>query len=183
MSNPNYTITVLGLVEEQLLRFFHPAPTAPAVPPLGGGTETVWQLAGDYIAPPPWVGIGEDDEPVDLAGCDPYLWVRLAGRWRQGQSQNMTASAATIPKCGQARGITIEAGIARCYPNDGTPEELRHHALVLADDSWRIDLALCAAMAAAEANQVAKETGIGVGAPIGPEGLVLTWAQAAYAQF
>lgn len=182
MANPNYTITVLGLVETRLLEFFHPAPTAPAVAPLGGGTEVVWQLAGDVIAPPPWVGIGEDDE-VDPNECDPYLWVRLSQRWRQGQSQNMTASSAVIPKCGQARGITIEAGIARCYPFDGTPEELAQRSLVLADDSWRIDLALCAAMKDAEDNAVAKETGIGTGNPIGPDALVLTWVQSAYAQF
>ena len=182
MANPNLAITILGLAETRLLEFFDPAPTAPAVAPLGGGTDVVWQLAGDIIAPPPWVGIGESDD-IDPNECDPYLWVRLVQRWRQGQSQNMTASSFAIPKCGQARGITIEAGIARCYPLDGTPEEMAQRSLVLLDDSWRMDLALCAAMKDAKDNAVAKETGIGTGAPFGPEALVLTWAQSAYAQF
>jgi hypothetical protein len=182
MANPNKAVALMGLVEAKLLEFFDPDPVPPVVPPLGGGTTTVWHLSGDVIAPPPWV-IGEDGTCETCDGCGPYLWMRLAQRWRQGQSQNMTASAAVIPKCGQARGVTIEVGIARCHPLDGDPEVYQNKGLVLLDDSWRLDLALCAALKEAERLDIAKETGVGTGSPEGPEGMVLTWAQSAYAQF
>lgn len=135
-------------------------------------------LAGDIVAPPPWVGVSSCDD----CECGAYLWVRLVARWRTGQSQNQAASTIVLGKCNERRGITIEAGIARCHPLDATPEELEHHALVQMDDSWRIDNALCAAMQDSEREQAATDTGLGTGEPIGPEGLVLCWVQRAYAQ-
>lgn len=173
--SPNNAVGIIGCVRARLAEFFSPDA---AVPPVGGGTETVWLLAGDSVAPPPWVGVVQDC----TADCGVYLWVRLVTRWRTGQSQNMTASSAVIAKCNQRRGITVEAGVARCHPLDGCVEDLERLALVELDDSWRIDDALCAGLADAEAAGFATDTGLGTGDPFGPDGLVYGWTQRGYAQ-
>lgn len=172
---PDTAVTVIGLAVTRMRAFFAPDS---ALPPLGGGTDTVHILAGDAVIAPEWVASNDGS----CAKCGPYLWVRLVRRWRSGQSQNQTASAAVIGKCNTRRGITIEAGIARCHPYEATPEELEQIALVQLDDSWRIDNALCAAMTDAEAANAATDTGLGPGEPFGPEGLLLLWTQVAYAQ-
>lgn len=175
-------VTIMGLIEEELLRYFDPDPPAPYAAPIGGGTTLVWKLAGDQtgVTPPPWVG--PDDTLVGQ--CSPYLWMRLAGRWRQGQSVQTTPAAVMVPSCSRPRGVTVEVGIGRCHPLDidTPPEVMEQHAHVQWDDSWRIDNALCQAMRRAEELEVVTETGVGPGEPIGPEGLVLTWTQSAYAQ-
>ncbi|WP_280499025.1 hypothetical protein [Nocardia cyriacigeorgica] len=164
-------VTIIGLVVEQLRAFFGPDA---AVQPLGGGTDVVRILAGDVATPPPWLGSEQDD----CTGCDPFLWVRLVRRWRTGNFPQETPSAV----CGAARVVTVEAGIARCYPITDDPTEQEQHALIQLDDSWRIDNALCLAMRKAENTDVALSTTIGAGEPIGPEGLVLLWVQQAHAQ-
>lgn len=167
-------VGVIGAVEASLGRWFGPDSE---FPPIGGAIEQVHVLAGDQVAPPPWVGISED-----CSNCSAYLWVRLVARWRTGQSANQPPSAAVIAKCNQSRGITIEAGVARCHPLEGTRDELEQHALIQLDDSWRIDNALCAGMKAAEKAGFATNTGIGTGEPWGPEALLLIWTQKAFAQ-
>lgn len=175
-------VRVLGLVVEHLGQWFDPARE---VPPLGGGTENVWVLAGETVVPPPWLVGGDDDEP-SCADCGPYLWVRLARRWRTGGSSPGRAAVfpdeAASAGCGSRRAITIEVGIARCHPLDGTPQELEQHAAIQWDDGWRLDAALCAAMRRAEEVQAATETTIGGGEPWGPEGMVTAWLQTANAQ-
>lgn len=175
-------VRVLGLVVEHVGAWFAPGQ---AVPPLGGGTEIVNVLAGERVVPPPWLVGGDDDEP-SCADCGPYLWVRLARRWRTGGSTpGRTAvfpDALAAAGCGTARAITVEVGIARCHPLDGTPQELEQHAAIQWDDGWRIDNALCAAMRAAENVEAASHTAIGDGEPYGPEGLVTAWLQEAHAQ-
>lgn len=175
--SPDKAVGVIGCVAERLRQFFGPDTE---FPPIGGAIHQVHVLAGDQVAPPPWVGTTEDC--TDCTDCSAYLWVRLVSRWRTGQSQNMTASAAVIGKCNQARGITVEAGVARCHPLEGTRDELEQHALIQMDDSWRMDNALCAGMADAEAAGFASDTGLGTGEPYGPEGLLIIWTQRAYAQ-
>ncbi|WP_280505828.1 hypothetical protein [Nocardia farcinica] len=166
-------MTVLGLAVEKLRAVFSPSH---ANPPLGGGTDDVYLLAGDTVVPPPWL-VG-DDEDTSCEGCGPYLWVRLARRWR---TERFPVEA-VVGKCGTSKAITIEAGIARCHPLDGTLAELEHHAAVQWDDSHRIDAALCAAMKAAKAADVITEYGLGAGVPVGPEGLVAVWLQPAYVE-
>ncbi len=167
------SVTVLGLTVTKLREFFSPGA---AVPPLGGGTDLVNVLAGETVVPPPWVGVDQDE--VSCGDCGPYLWVRLVRRWRTDNFPQESANA----KCGSQRAITIEAGIARCHPLDGTPEELEQLAAVQWDDSWRIDMALCAAMQDAERVAAAAATSLGTGEPYGPDGLVIAWTQIAHAQ-
>jgi hypothetical protein len=173
---------VMGLVIDHLTQWFDPAQQ---VPPLGGGTETVWVLAGETVVPPPWLVGGSEEEP-SCDGCGPYLWVRLARRWRSGTSTRGQASVfpddLAAAACGASRLITLEAGIARCHPFDGTPDELLAEAAIQWDDSYRLDSALCAAMAAAEKHRAATDTAIGAGEPWGPDGLVTAWVQQAHAR-
>ncbi|WP_280248807.1 hypothetical protein [Nocardia abscessus] len=169
---PDKAVTVIGLVVEQLRVFFAPDS---ARPPLGGGTETVHVLAGDTVVPPPWLA-GDDQD--SCADCGPYLWVRLARRWRTKNFPEESAAAG----CDIGRAITVEVGIARCHPLEGTPLELEEHAACQWDDSWRIENALCRAMRAAEEAQAATDTVVGAGEPFGPDGLVLVWTQIAHAR-
>ncbi|WP_280413476.1 hypothetical protein [Nocardia asiatica] len=175
-------VRVLGLVVDSLREWFDPAQD---VPPLGGGTTDVWVLAGETVVPPPWLVGGDDDEP-SCDGCGPYLWVRLARRWRTGgSSQGRTAvfpDEAASAGCGSKRAITIEAGIARCHPMDGSLEQLWEEAQIQWDDGWRIEAALCAAMRQAEEVQAASATAIGAGEAWGPEGMVTAWLTTASAQ-
>ncbi|MEU1550201.1 hypothetical protein [Nocardia sp. NPDC005745] len=173
---PDRAATVIGLVVEQLRAVF--ALDSPR-PPLGGGTETVHILAGETVVPPPWLAGDQDD----CADCGPYLWVRLARRWRTGdQRSGGVFRDALAGACGQKRAITIEVGIARCHPLDGTPQELEEQAAIQWDDSWRIDNALCRAMSAADDAQVITDSAIGPGEPAGPQGLAVIWTQTAHAQ-
>ncbi|WP_280188857.1 MULTISPECIES: hypothetical protein [Nocardia] len=173
---PDKAVTVIGLVVEQLRAAFAPDATRP---PLGGGTDTVHILAGDLVVPPPWLA-GDQDACVD---CGPYLWVRLARRWRTGDARSGGAFRDPLAGgCGQKRAITIEVGIARCHPVEGTPQELEEHAAWQWDDSWRIDNALCRAMNKADEAQVITDSAIGPGEPSGPQGLAVIWLQTAHAQ-
>lgn len=175
-------VTVLGLVIDSLAEWFDPGQ---AVPPLGGGTEDVWVLAGDQVSPPPWLVTDGDDEP-SCDGCGPYLWVRLARRWRTGTSSpghtSVFPDALGAKGCGTKPAITIEVGIARCHPFDAEKDELWQEAAIQWDDGWRIDNALCSAMAAAEKARAASDTALGEGEPVGPEGMLLVWLQLAHAQ-
>lgn len=179
---PDKAVPVLGLVVDHLTEWFRPDQE---VPPLGGGTENVWVLAGETVVPPPWLVGGDEDEP-GCDGCGPYLWVRLARSWRTGTATRGQASTfpdeAASAGCGSRRAITIEVGIARCHPLDGELEELWREATIQWDDSWRIDNALCNALAAAEKVRAATETTIGAGEPFGPQGMVTGWLQTANAQ-
>lgn len=163
-------VTIIGLAVTRLGQVF--SPTA-STPPLGGGTDRVWIVAGEEVVPPPWVGTESDCD-----GCGPYLWVRLVRRWRTTEFPNETVSA----QCGVQKAITIEAGIARCHPLDADADELEKISAVQWDDSWRIDRALCFAMGDARREGVATDTALGAGEPFGPSGLVLAWTQLAHAE-
>ncbi|MDE1673863.1 hypothetical protein [Nocardia gipuzkoensis] len=173
---PDRAVTVIGFVVAELRASFTPGS---ARPPLGGGTDTVHILAGETVVPPPWLA-GDNDSCSD---CGPYLWVRLARRWRAAdQRSGGIFRDPHAGACGQKRAITIEVGIARCHPPDGTPQELEEHAAIQWDDSWRIDNALCRALKIAEESQVITDSAIGPGEPSGPEGLAISWLQTAHAQ-
>lgn len=168
---PDLAVTVIGLAVTRLGEFFSPEA---AVPPLGGGTEVVNVVAGEIVTPPEWVGTGSDD----CTGCGPWLWIRLARRWR---TEEFPIEAVT-GSCGLHKAITIEAGIARCHPLTNDPTESQELAAVQWDDSWRLDLALCAAMQDAEREGIAINTGLGAGEVYGPDGLVIASLQTAHAQ-
>ena len=161
-------VTIIGLAVTRLEQVF--SPTA-STPPLGGGTDRVWIVAGEVVVPPPWVGTDSDCD-----GCGPYVWIRLVRRWRTEVFPNEAVSA----QCGAQKAITIEAGIARCHPIDADADELEQIAAVQWDDSWRIDRALCVAMEDARREGIATDTQLGPGEPIGPDGLVIAWLQQAH---
>ena len=163
-------VTVIGLAVTRLGEFFSPDAE---VPPLGGGTDVVHIVAGETVSPPEWVGTSDD-----CTGCGPYLWVRLARRWRTTEFP----TEAVVAGCEVHKAITIEAGIARCHPLTDDPNESRELAAIQWDDSWRLETALCAAMQDAENAGVATVTGLGPGEPFGPEGLVIASLQTAHAQ-
>lgn len=166
---PNRAVTIVGLVADQLKLYFDPELS---VPPLGGGTDTVHILAGDTVSPP-WL---EGDDGCD--GCGPYLWVRLVKRWRTEDFPSISQ----ISMCTTAQAVTVEAGIARCYPYDPDEDDQTTAAMVQLDDSYRLDAALCAAMRAAEDKGIAVNTALGAGDPYGPNGLLIAWTQQAHAQ-
>ncbi|WP_280420643.1 hypothetical protein [Nocardia carnea] len=169
-------MTVIGLIKEELLRYFDPATN-----PRGGGTTTVWLLAGADVSPPPWVGPGDDDVPGDCTDCGPYLWVRLVSRWRTGGPRSAAfPDQALATACSMGRAATIEVGIARCHPLDGDEPTMAEQAFIQWSDSWRIDNALCKALAAAEKEEVVTGTAIDAGEPWGPEAMVLVWMQQAH---
>ncbi|NKY48038.1 hypothetical protein [Nocardia cerradoensis] len=163
--------TVIGLALTRLRQVFAPDASAP---PLGGGTDTVYILAGDTGIIPEWVGTNSDS----CDDCGPYIWVRLVRRWRTTEFPTESVTA----DCGAQKAITIEAGIARCHPVDADAAELEQLAAVQWDDAWRIDLALCAAMGDAEAAGRVGRAALGPGEPFGPEGLVIAWTQLAHAE-
>jgi hypothetical protein len=163
--------TIVGFAVTRLQEVF--APDA-SVRPLGGGTDRVRVVAGEAVTPPEWVGTDSDS----CDGCGPFVWVRLVRRWR---TEEFPTEAVTA-RCTLQKAITIEAGIARCHPLTDDPDELEQLAAVQWDDAWRIDLALCAAMADAKRAGKASDTALGAGEPWGPEGLVLVWTQLAYAE-
>lgn len=159
------SVTVVGLVVEELRNWFTPEQ---AKPPIGGGTVVVHLDAGDtYHIPFLEGGCGDCGEP--------WLWVRMTRRWRQ-------ALPGGERTCVSARVIEVEAGIARCAELDLCGEELDTRALVLMDDAWRIDQALCAAMGRAEELPIVSVTTLGIGDPVGPTGGFIAWVQTATAQ-
>lgn len=163
------TVTIIGLAVTRLREVY--AADA-SVPPLGGGTDQVWILAGAEVVPPPWVAT------EDGGDCAPYLWVRLVRKWRTTEFPNEMIAAG----CNVAQAITIEAGIARCHPEDADIGEIEEIAAIQWDDAWRIDRALCGAMADAKKAGAAGEAALGPGEPFGPEGLVIAWSQLAFAE-
>lgn len=142
--------------------------------PLGGGSTTVYFLAGDGGLPP-W-----------NPNCDePFLWVRAAHRYRARSSDFPTAYMGD-KHCNTPdlhRVLAIEIGIMRCTSLLDEPDwqRLTNEANISLDDSWRIELALCTAANSwrRKDRPVATDTV----APYGPEGGVTAWTGMAYVQF
>lgn len=159
-----------GLIVEKLAEFFDPSHNAP----LGGGTQIVHVIAGEYPIAPAWGG--EDGE----CDCnDPFIWVRVQSRFR---TKDFPVPLVRQTDC-SSTAVTIEVGVARCAPDDLTPEQQEKQAFVQWDDAFRLDLALCAAMGVARNQGVALNTALNPGEPFGPEGLIIAWLQTVTAQF
>lgn len=155
--------TIVGLVVDELKAVFDAS-----AQPVGTPTDTVHIVAGDQVIPPAWAG------DQDCVGAFPYIWVRLVQRYRAGGG----LGEAGYLSCRSARGIEVEAGVARCAPwDEQTVAEQEQQALVQWDDSGRVDAALCRAARRAEQDGVATGSGLGPGVPYGPEGLLIAWIQ------
>ncbi|WP_182349317.1 hypothetical protein [Tomitella gaofuii] len=147
-------------------------------PPIGGGSDAVRLLAGDTLPLAVWNA--HNDSP----GCDePFLWVRLARRFR---TRKFPAVTVEPDPCGLPKAIEVEVGVGRCAyidPDGATDwDALAREAEISLDDSWRIELALCRAIALTTGDQCATATASADIVPFGPEGGILAWSGTLYAQ-
>ncbi|MBB3040131.1 hypothetical protein [Hoyosella altamirensis] len=167
-------LPVVGRLQESLRQVFsNSAPT----PPLGGGSDEVRFVAGDFGLSMSMWNLHQDD-----CGCgDPFLWVRIVRRYRTSQ---FPADQQGGAKCGTSKAATIEAGVARCAVTEPNPcwDELDREALVSADDSWRLEAAMCRAIQCATREHLVLDHAQTPIVPVGPEGGLLAWIAQAHVQ-
>lgn len=137
------------------------SPTA-SCPPLGGGGEKVWFFAGEGA-------------PIEEVNCgQPFLWVRLASRYR---SQDFPDPYVPMNPCGSQEVIVVECGVARCaVTGEGTYDQYADEARVSLDDSWRLSKVGCLVTGQLPDAQVGTDTVI----PYGPEGGIIAWSTTLY---
>ena len=146
---------IIQIVREAMAMVFSPTSECP---PLGGGSEKIWFFAADGA-------------PINEVDCNnPFLWVRLASRFRTGQFPNPQA---IVSPCGSPEAISVECGVARCATTEeASLDQYADEAAISLDDSWRLNKIPClvSGMLGGE-NNVAHETVT----PYGPEGGVIAW--------
>lgn len=163
-------------------------------PPLGGGTSTVRFLAGDATPLSLW-----DAHASECECGTPLVWVRLLRRYRTNSEASRFGTASfPAPYVGDAvcGGLPVvavfEVGIGRCAvvddPRNGVDWNAHdREAEVSLDDSWRIELAMCAASGRLTADggdgPCATKVGVDAVSPFGPDGGVLAWTGTMYVQF
>ena len=127
-------------------------------PPLGGGSERVWFLAGDCA-------------PIEEVNCSqPFLWVRLAARYH---SEGFPDVSVVVSPCGAPEVLVVEVGVARCASmEDPNFDDYTNEAAVSLDDCWRLSRMQCAL--ARELNNE-HQVGADTITPYGPEGGVIAW--------
>lgn len=144
-------------------------------PPDGGGSTLV-----RFFAAP------NEVLPAFGKGCKgPFLWVRVANRYRSRQGSFPTAYVGDLP-CGSAetmRVLAVEVGVARCTNIAGSPkwEVLAREAEVALDDSWRIEQALC--RVAKHFRGLKRAVATDTIAPVGVEDTYMAWTGMAYVAF
>src|SRR5215471_438222 len=148
-----------------------------AQPPLGGGTTTVRAFAGDATP------LSAVDLHISDSGCNsPFLWVRLARRYR---SQTFPTPYLGPDGCRSQNVVAVECGVARCaaISTDGGPDwqALAEEAEIGLDDSGRIELALCRAAALMSSKGCSDVQAVDAVVPYGPEGGVVAWTGNLYA--
>src|SRR5687767_3156023 len=119
---------------------FDPAST---YPPLGGGSTVVRAFAGD-ATPLAAVDMHINDTECGQA---PFLWVRLARRYR---SHSFPTPYVGKDGCAAQIVAAVEVGVARCAVISTDQVDwnaLAEEAEISLDDSGRIELALCRASA------------------------------------
>jgi hypothetical protein len=139
------------------------SPTA-ACPPIGGGSTVVRFFAGEGA-------------PISDVLCDsPYLWVRLAARFR---SNIFPEPAMNLNPCGSTEVITVEIGVARCALMDESPTDAQYarEAEISLDDSWRLGKVMCLTMGLLK-NE--RQIGGDMIIPVGPEGGIIAWTSSIY---
>lgn len=152
---------------------FDPTSTCP---PNGGGSINVRFFAGEGPA------LAAFDAHTNEGGdcSEPFLWVRAARRFRTEKLPEV--SLAPNP-CRLPRAIEIEVGVGRCAVVEREPtwQDYAQEAEISLDDSWRIEMALCAAESRLRGqgyDVVTDEV-----TPLGPEGGVIAWTGIIYVQF
>ena len=164
-------VAAIGVVMGALADAFDPASD---FPPENGSTD-VHFFAGEGPAEAAW------NAHTDELGCDaPFLWVRVGRRFR---TKNLPAVAIDNTGCQLPRAMDVEVGVVRCAVPDVDPtwDQYEAEAETSLDDSWRIELALCAAAGRLRAQGYLCAPGtINAG---GPEGGVIGWKALLYVQF
>lgn len=163
---------VIDHVRTAMREVFDPDSTQP---PIGGGSTEVRLLAGDAIPLAMWNAHADE-------GCDePFLWVRLARRFR---SREFPAAEVAATPCGAPAAAMIEIGVGRCAVMDAEPswDQYAAEAEIALDDSWRIELALCRAASLVTGDHTAKSAAVDDVVPFGPEGGVIAWTGNLYVQ-
>lgn len=150
---------------------------AASYPPLGGGTTVVRAFAGD-ATPLAAVDmhIGERQ-----CGTDPFLWVRLARRYR---SRDFPTPYVGPDGCRAQTVAAVEVGVARCAVISAEGADwpaLAEEAEISLDDSGRIELALCVASSLMVKAQCSDAQAIDAVIPFGPDGGVIAWTGTLYA--
>lgn len=145
-------------------------------PPMGGGSTTVRLFAGEGLPIQAWDFHRED-------GCDePFIWVRLMRRYR---SDNFPAQYVGGDPCPKPVVVAIEVGVARCAAiADGECDWncYENEAEIELDDSWRIERALCYAATQLRRSNCALQVGLDALTPYGPDGGVIAWTGALFAE-
>lgn len=147
-------------------------------PPLGGGSTVVRTFAGDATP------LAAVDMHVNDIGCgqDPFLWVRLARRYR---SQSFPQPYVGANNCQAQIVVAVEVGVARCAvieTGEGTDwAALAAEAEISLDDSGRIELALCRASSLMTGARCSDMQAIDAVVPYGPDGGVIAWTGTIYA--
>ena len=140
-------------------------------PPTGGGTTNVRFFAGDAPA------LAAFEAHAEGTNCaEPFVWVRVTGRYRSTPRAFPKAADDTEPGCGAMRVVGIEVGVGRCsvtVQEQPTWQEYDDEADRALEDSYRIELALCiaATVLRGQLHTVATD----IIRPYGPEGGVIAW--------
>jgi hypothetical protein len=132
-------------------------------PPLGGGSDRVWFLAGEGA-------------PIEEVNCDqPFLWVRLASRYH---SEFFPDASLVVPPCGAPEVLVVEVGVARCASmDDPNFDAYTNEAAVSLDDCWRLSRMQCAVSGHLNGEH---QVGADTINPYGPEGGVIAWMSTLY---
>lgn len=165
----NYTMSALRA-------FFTPTSEQP---PIGGGTDVIRLFAGDALPIEAW-DFFRSEQGDDCS--EPFAWVRLVRRYR---SQTFPAPYAGDGPCGFPVVIVVELGVARCAAalrEDCDWDCYRTEAEISADDSWRIERAMCYAAQKMRSENCSPAIGFDAVVPYGPDGGVVAWSGSLFAQ-
>jgi hypothetical protein len=147
-------------------------------PPIGGGTAEVRLFAGEALPIEAW-----DFHRGDGDGCEePFAWVRLIRRYR---SKDFPTPYVGGDSCAAPIVIAVEVGVARCAVislGDCDWQRFENEAEISADDSWRVERALCQAAARLRKAQCSSMIGLDAIMPYGPDGGVIAWTGILYAE-
>jgi hypothetical protein len=157
---------VINTVIAEMLRAFNPNDAV--MPPLGGGSETVRFVTGDFIALELFDAHTNGGQDCN----EPFLWVQLRKRYR---FSSFPAAETGEVDCKLFRAITIEIGVGRC--SQINPEvdwvAMQGEGEVSLDDSWRLEIAVCNIIDQCERQN--RLIAISEITPVGPEGGVIAW--------
>lgn len=116
--------------------------------------------------------------------CNALVWVNVLRRFPTTGDGFPNEVPNLSDDCGRLSGLTIQIGVARCAaPMDDEgmvdPARMEHDALVLLDDSSRLDAVLCRMGKQLVDDDVCAAFAIHGGEPVGPEGGIISWVQTA----